>query len=139
MHITNKVNKSMKTYTWIILFFATLLLSSITVAQESEEEQVFWGNKPVECYPLQQALKLAQDAGMQSAFGGLGIIDFETDEGLSEDTGFVFLMVNLETSMFVVMEVDKTKTACLIAKGNNVEFDPTVLDKMTRPSGLVIQ
>ena len=94
----------------------------------------YWGQKPVQCYPFQKAIQFAQDAGMKSIFGGLGIIEYQVENRFEQDTGFIFLMVNLQQGTFMILEVDQTKQACIIARGNKNEFDLEKLSNMTTPS-----
>jgi len=133
-----KLNNCMKNYIFII--FAFLLgFATTSFAQESPENNMFWAEKPVECYPMQEVWQHAQEAGLQAAFGGLGILDYQVEDGLEKDEGFIFLLVNLQTGVFAVVEVDKQQIACLVAKGNGSEFDPETLSKMTTPASPAIE
>ena len=122
----------MKNYIFIIIAFL-ISFATTSFAQEQPETNMFWAEKPVECYPMQEVWQHAQEAGMQAAFGGMGILDYYVEDELKKDKGFIFLLVNLETGMFTVVEVDTEQTACLVAKGNGLEFDPETLSKMTTP------
>lgn len=133
----SKINNYMRTYTYIITIVASLLCGSATGQEMTSPDgsiNGYWGQKPVQCYPYQQALQFAQDAGMKSVFGGLGIIEYYVENEFEQDTGFIFLMVNLQQETFMILELDKTKQACIIARGNKNEFDPLELSNMTSPS-----
>ena len=133
----SKVNKYMRIYTYIITLVASLLWNSAAGQEMPNPESNsdgYWGQKPVQCFPFQKAFKFAQDAGMKSIFGGLGIIEYQVENRIEQDSGFIFLMVNLQQETFMILEIDQTKLACIIARGNKNEFDLQKLAKMTTPS-----
>lgn len=133
-----KVNKYMKNYILIIIAFF-ISFATTSFAQEQPETNMFWAEKPVECYPMQEVWQHAQEAGMQAAFGGMGVLDYYVEDRLEKDKGFIFLLVNLQSGMFAVVEVDTEQIACLVAKGSGSEFDPETLAKMTTPAAPAIE
>ena len=129
----------MKNYIFIIIAFL-ISFATTSFAQEQPKTNMFWAEKPVECYPMQEVWQHVQEAGMQAAFGGLGILDYLNVEGkLEQGKGFIFLLVNMESGMFAVVEVDTEQIACLVAKGSGSEFDPETLAKMTTPAAPAIE
>ena len=122
---------------------ALIMLPSIALAQENDGRgnlpltgvEPWWGNKPVQCAPLNDVLLIAKDKGLQTAYGGLGIMDILNDnDAIETQEVFVFLQVNLNTGDFAILEVSKDKSeACIIGKGSDSNFDYETLRTMTTP------
>jgi|13_taG_2_1085334.scaffolds.fasta_scaffold04759_1 hypothetical protein len=121
----------------LALLTAFCLYPCSTAQAEPESQgaiESFWGQKPVQCAELNDVLELAQQKGLQTAFGGLGTMDIMNEDQMVQQEVFVFLQVNLRTGEFAVLEVNRGKTeACLVAKGADSTFDVETLRNMTTP------
>lgn len=113
------------------IFVATAIIAS-SVVGATAYGQTNWASKPVQCLASADFIEGARANGYQPLVGGLAVSTME-DLTSTFEVAVVYWLLP-DTDNWIISETDQEGTTCVLANGNNNNFDTdqinSILDKI---------